>query len=72
MAAAGVEMMSMKRWSVTGTVVAGMYVGEYEAETAEEACRKAARDIDVSVCHQCSRKISDPEVEDLHAEEIDE
>lgn len=61
----------LKRWSVTGTVVGSTWVGIYEAETAEEAIELAQPDVSVSVCHQCARKISDPEVEDFHAEEIE-
>ena len=57
----------MKIWSVTGSVVAGTYIGEFEAETGEEAIKKASRQAGVSLCHQCSGEISDPEIESLTA-----
>lgn len=62
----------MKTWRVTGTVVASTYVGDVKAETKEEAEAKAWDMVDVSVCHQCDRYVSDPEVSELHLEEVDE
>lgn len=56
------------KWTVTGAVSASTYVGEFEAKTGEEAIEKAWRRADVSVCHQCARGISDPEVAYLTAE----
>lgn len=57
----------MAKWSVYGKVVASTYIGEFEAETKEEALDKAGKEAHVSVCHQCSRKIEDPEVTDMTA-----
>lgn len=62
----------LKTWHVSGSVVGSTYVGEYQAATKEEAEEMAWADADVSLCHQCAGKISDPEVESLHAEEADE
>lgn len=62
----------MRRWNVYGAVRASKYLGEFEAETAEEAVQLAL-DSDAascSVCHQCSSEVEDPEIEDAVAEEI--
>jgi hypothetical protein len=51
--------------------MAGAYVGEVEADSVEEALEKAeSMGHDVSLCHQCSHKIEDPELTEFHAEEI--
>lgn len=61
----------MPRYSVTGAVHASTYIGEYDANTPEEAIELAYNDAGVSLCHQCSRKISDPEVCELTAEDVE-
>lgn len=58
----------MSVWRVGGSVVAGTYVGRFEALTAQEAIEKAKKQASVSVCHQCSEDISDPEIESFWAE----
>lgn len=60
------------KWRVSGTVVAGTYVGEVEAETEEEAIQKGWDLVDVSVCHQCAKVISDPEVEDIQVTQVED
>lgn len=60
--------MSKRRWSVSGAVVGGTFVGDYEAETGQEAIEMARGDADVSICRQCSGNISDLTVERLVAE----
>jgi hypothetical protein len=62
--------MAKKRWRVNGTVVGGKYLGEYEADTAEEAVELALDEAHVSFCHQCSGECENAEVEDATAEEI--
>jgi hypothetical protein len=62
-----------KMWRVHGTVTGSKYLGEFEAETEEEAIEKAL-DSDaayISLCHQCSGNCEDPTVESATAE-IDE
>jgi hypothetical protein len=61
---------TIKRWRAYGTVVAGTYIGVVKAETEEEAVQKAYDIAWVSVCHQCSQHISDPEVTEVTVEEI--
>ncbi len=60
----------MSKWDVFATVKAGKYIGQVEAETKEEAEQLAwgLPGASVSVCHQCSRDIEDPEIDKLHAE----
>lgn len=58
----------MAKWAVLGKVVGSRYIGSYEADTAEEAVEMATRDAHVSLCHQCSGQIEDPEVVEMEAE----
>lgn len=62
----------MPKYRVYGVVKATKYVGEYEAETEDDAKDLAWGDAYVSVCHQCSREIEDPEIEELVVEEVEE
>lgn len=59
----------MAKFNAGGSVVASTYIGEIEAETAEEAIQKAWGEAQVSVCHACSKHISDPEVEGVWVED---
>jgi len=61
----------MPRYSVTGAVHASTYIGEYDANTPEEAIERAYRDAGVSLCHECAREVSDPEVCELVAEDVE-
>jgi hypothetical protein len=57
-------MSNPKRlYRVTGSVMAGTYLGEFEAASAEEAAEMALRGSHISVCHVCADQISDPEVD---------
>ena len=62
----------MPKYSIHGSVVASTYVGEYEAESKEKAIEMAWKDASVSVCHQCSSRVEEPEIDELYAEEIEE
>lgn len=62
----------MKKWSVNAAVVGGQYVGDYEAETGEEAIEKAAEHVNTSLCHQCARKVQNLESGYMSAECGDE
>ncbi len=62
----------MPKYRCYGTVTAGKYLGEVEAENEEEAKEKAF-DLDtmsVSVCHQCAREVSDPQISEVDVEVI--
>lgn len=64
----------MAKYRVYGIVTAGKYLGEVEADSEEEAINKGV-DLDtcyVSVCHQCSRDIGDPQIDRLEAELIED
>jgi hypothetical protein len=58
----------VKTWSANASVSAGKYIGEVEAETAEEAIEKAwnHKNAACSVCHQCSEEVCDPEFTAVH------
>jgi len=49
----------MKKWSVIGIVTASKHLGEFEAETNEEAIEAAlgSANNSFSLCHQCAGKI---------------
>jgi hypothetical protein len=59
-----------KIWRVSGTVVGGKFIGEYEADTGAEALTLAMEDLDVSLCHQCSSECEDPQITKLTAEHL--
>jgi hypothetical protein len=60
----------MKKWRVYATVVGSKCLGEYEAETAAEAEEMALdKEGYVSLCHQCSREIDDPQIDEIEVEE---
>lgn len=62
----------MKRYRVIGAVVGSKYLGEFKAESAEEAVELAMRSADVRLCNQCSDECEDPEIASAEAEEIEE
>lgn len=62
----------MTKWHVHAAIHGGKYVGEVEADSAEEAFEKAADlDCGVSLCWSCDRQLSDPEVSYLIVENDD-
>lgn len=60
-------MAKPRTWTVTGSLVGGTHVGEFKAETGHEAIEMAWRKAGISLCHECSRHVSDLEVEQLTA-----
>lgn len=61
----------MPRYSVSGAVHGSTWIGEYDANTPEEAIELAYNDAGISLCHECARSVSDPEVCDLTAEDVE-
>lgn len=64
----------MAKFRVYGVIRATKYIGEFEAESKEQA-EQMAWDSDegyVSVCHQCSREVEDPEIERMEVEQVRE
>jgi len=64
----------MKTYRVHGLVKGGKYLGEYEANSKEEAIEMAlnSNEAHVSMCHQCSDQCEDPMIEEAFAETDDE
>lgn len=64
----------MPKFRVYGIVKATKYIGEFEADTKEDAERMAwnSGEAYVSLCHQCSDEASDPEVDELIVEDTEE
>ncbi|UUZ85641.1 hypothetical protein LJK88_20350 [Paenibacillus sp. P26] len=63
----------MPKYRVYAVVTATKYMGEFEAESKEEA-EQMAWESDkayVSVCHQCARNVDSPEIDRMEVEEID-
>ena len=61
----------MPKYSVYGVVVGTKHIGEYEANSKEEAIEMAENDAYVSLCHQCAgSEIDEPEIDELRADEI--
>lgn len=60
------------KYRVYAAVTGGKYIGEFEADTKEEAIDKA-QDSDaaqVSLCHHCSSECESPETHKFIAEEV--
>lgn len=64
----------MPLYRVSGTVTASKYLGEFEADSPEDAVEKAleSEEAHVSVCHQCAHDVSDPEIHEAFAELIED
>jgi hypothetical protein len=60
----------MTLYRVYGKVVGTKYIGEFEAESKEEAEKMAmgSDKFSVSVCHYCSSECEDPEIESVIVE----
>lgn len=64
----------MKKYHVFGVVEATKYLGVVEAEDAEQA-KELGLELDsccVSVCHQCSRDVEDPEIHTVMVNEAND
>jgi hypothetical protein len=61
----------MPRYSVTGTVHGLTWLGKYVANTPEEAFELAYNGARIKLCLECARSVSDPEVCELTAEDVD-
>jgi hypothetical protein len=62
----------MAKYRICASVRASKYIGEVEAGSEEEAIEKGAAldGAHISLCHQCSGEMDDPEVDEIFAEEI--
>lgn len=64
----------MPKFQGFGTVTGSKYLGEVEAENAEEA-KKLFEDCGngiIALCHSCSRECEDPQVTDIDVQLIEE
>jgi len=65
----------MKKYRVYGIASASTVIGEYEAESEQEAADMAANDqnadYDLGLCYQCSRKVEIGDIYEYQAEEIE-
>jgi hypothetical protein len=63
-----------KKYNVYGIMTASIFIGEYEAESQEEAEDMANRDSNAnwmpSLCHQCSNEIDLGDVYKTEVEEV--
>ena len=59
-------------YKVYGVVTGSKYLGEFEADTAEEAVDLALESDEACccLCHACSRECEDPSIESATAEPI--
>lgn len=62
----------MQKYRVVGKVYASKYLGEFEANSPEEAVELALASDAASVClcHQCSDQAEDAQIEDGIAEPV--
>jgi hypothetical protein len=57
------------KYKVGGAVHASTFIGEFEADSPEQAIELAYETAGISVCHQCADTVEDPEVACLWAED---
>jgi hypothetical protein len=64
----------MPKFAVYGVATASKFLGEYEAETQDEAIEMARVEGDYSfhTCHQCARHVDIGDIYEEQAEEIPE
>lgn len=62
----------MPKFNIYATVTGGKYIGEFEADTAEQAIEMAQESeaAGIRLCHQCSDECEDPECTEFHADEV--
>ena len=57
----------MARYSCNASVKGGKWLGHVEADSAEEALKKAwaLEECFISLCHQCAGECEDPQIESI-------
>lgn len=60
----------MPRYRAYGSVVGTKYLGEFEAESEEEAEDLARKDARVYLCHHCNKQCECPEIQDITIEPV--
>jgi len=60
------------KYRVYGTVTGCKYLGTYEANSEDAAIDMAVGNAYVSLCHQCSNHIDDPEITEIQAELVED
>ena len=60
----------MPKYRAWGIVTGSKFLGEFEADSKEQAEEKAFQEAYCSLCHQCSRECDDPEIHEVKVEEI--
>jgi len=58
----------MKTYICSATVIGGKFIGEFRANSADEALKKAWKKACVSLCHQCSGEVENAEIDEIHIE----
>mgnify|MGYP000247435383 CR=1 FL=1 len=62
------------KYNIYARITAGKYLGEIEADSEgaaiDKAYEKFSDSMYISLCHQCSDEMDDPEVDEIIAEEI--
>lgn len=61
----------MKKYGVWGIIGASVYLGDFEAESEEEAIEKAGETgCAPTICYQCAREVDLGDIYDYEADEI--
>lgn len=64
----------MPKYRVSGTVIGNKCLGEFEADSPEQAEEMAINSGEacVSFCHQCSSECEDPQIEKVNVELVED
>lgn len=60
----------MPRYNVYGVVTGTKFLGEFEADSPEDAIEMATDEASVSLCHQCDKEVDGAEIHKIEAELI--
>ena len=64
-------MTAPKKYRAYGIVTGSKYLGEYEADSPEEAEEMALNKSNVFLCHQCADECEDPEIHEVTVELVE-
>ena len=64
----------LKTFDVNASIIGGKYLGQFKAKNKKEAIELALNSSKayISLCHQCCKECSDPQIDKLFADEVEE
>lgn len=60
------------KYRVYGIITGDKFLGEYEAETEDQAKQQAEGEAFINLCHHCSKEIDGAEIQELQIELVED